>query len=243
MPASGGQCDRRGRARPRALPRGWPKIVRMTALQPNRADRLVIGMDRILRTLWGRPQGTARSNPAGASRHEHDLAEPVRRHSGRLMRVNLAGEVAAQALYHGQSLAARDSAVAARMQQAANEENDHLVWCRARLAALETRPSVLNPLWYAGAFAIGAGAGLLGDPASLGFLEETERQVVEHLEGHLRRLSPADRASRRVLEQMRTDEAKHGRNARNAGARRPPGPVRMAMRLASRVMTSSAYWL
>lgn len=215
----------------------------MTPVRLNRRDRLISDLDRVLRTLWGVPQGTSRSNPAGPQRPGHDLPEAARQRSGRLMRVNLAGEVAAQALYHGQGLTARDRTVAARMQQAANEENDHLVWCRARLGALETRASLLNPLWYAGAFAIGAGAGIFGDPASLGFLEETERQVVAHLEGHLKRLPDADGASRRVLEQMRTDEAQHGRNARNAGARRPPPPVRAAMRLASRVMTSTAYWL
>lgn len=159
------------------------------------------------------------------------------------MRVNLAGEVAAQALYNGQSLTACDPGVVARMQHAANEENDHLIWCRARLNALQTRASILNPLWYTGAFVIGAGAGILGDAASLGFLEETERQVVKHLNGHLKRLPEADQASRRVLKQMRTDEAQHGRNARNAGARRPPPTVRLAMRLVSRVMTTTAYWL
>lgn len=215
----------------------------MADMQLNRADRVVNGLDRVLRTLWGAPHGTSRPNPAGPARPDHDLSDAVRRLSGRLMRVNLAGEVAAQALYHGQGLTARDRAVAARMQQAADEENDHLIWCRGRLGALETRASLLNPLWYAGAFAIGAGAGILGDAASLGFLEETERQVVEHLDGHLKRLPETDHASRRVLEQMRTDEARHGNNARHAGARRPPRPVRLAMRAASRVMTTTAYWL
>lgn len=215
----------------------------MRNVRLNRTDRLVTGLNRVLRTLWGTPQGTARANPAGRSHSDHGLPAAVRQRSGRLMRVNLAGEVAAQALYHGQSLSARKPAVAARMQHAANEENDHLIWCRARLGALETRASLLNPLWYAGAFAIGASAGALGDAASLGFLEETENQVVAHLNGHLKRLPEADRASHRVLEQMRTDEARHGRNAHDAGARRPPPPVRLAMRLASRVMTTTAYWL
>ncbi|MGH8126828.1 MAG: 2-polyprenyl-3-methyl-6-methoxy-1,4-benzoquinone monooxygenase [Gammaproteobacteria bacterium] len=215
----------------------------MRNVQFNRTDRLVNGFDRVLRTLWGTPQGTDRPNPAGRSHPDHNLPEAARQRAGRLMRVNLAGEVAAQALYHGQSLTARAPAVAARMQHAANEENDHLLWCRARLGALETRGSLLNPLWYAGALVIGAGAGALGDAASLGFLEETERQVVAHLNGHLKRLPEADRASHRVLEQMSSDEAQHGRNAHDAGARRPPPPVRLAMRLASRVMTTTAYWL
>ncbi len=209
----------------------------------SRVDRLIAGMDRVLRTLWGIPQGTARPNPAGQLHPDHGLSAPARQRAGRLMRVNLAGEVAAQALYHGQSLMARDPAIAARMRQAAEEENDHLIWCRARLDALETRASVLNPLWYAGAFAIGAGAGALGDAAGLGFLEETELQVVNHLNRYLKRLPEADRSSRRVLEQMRTDEAQHGRNARDAGARRPPRPVRLAMRLAAHVMTATAYWI
>ncbi len=207
----------------------------------NRIDHLIAGMDRVLRTLWGMPQGTARPNPAGQLHPDHGLSTTARQRAGRLMRVNLAGEVAAQALYHGQSLMARDPAIAARMRQAAKEENDHLIWCRARLDALETRASALNPLWYAGAFAIGAGASALGDTASLGFLEETELQVVNHLNRHLKRLPEADRTSRRVLEQMRTDEAQHGKNARNAGARRPPHPVRLAMRLAAHVMTATAY--
>lgn len=215
----------------------------MRNVRLNRTDRLVTGFDRVLRTLWGSPQGTARPDPAGRSHPEHNMPEGVRQRAGRLMRVNLAGEVAAQALYNGQSLTARDPGVVARMQHAANEENDHLIWCRARLQALETRHSVLNPLWYAGAFAIGASAGILGDAASLGFIDETERQVVAHLDGHLKRLPESDPASRRVLEQMCTDEARHGRNAREAGARRPPPPVRLAMKLTARVMTTAAYFI
>lgn len=208
----------------------------------NRADRLLTGLDRVLRTLWGVPQGTERANPAG--RHTRQaLDDASRRRAGRLMRVNLAGEVAAQALYHGQSLTARNPRNARRLQRAADEENDHLLWCRERLAALDTRPSVLNPFWYAGAFAIGALAGAVGDAESLGFLDETERQVVEHLEGHLSRLPGGDDASRRILQQMRVDEARHGLSARAAGGKRPPPPARLAMKLAARVMTAAAYWL
>lgn len=209
----------------------------------SRSDRVIGGLDRIMRTLWGNPQGTGRPNPAGHSHHEHGLTEEERRKSGRLMRVNFAGEVAAQALYHGQGLFARDKAVARRMKSAADEENDHLIWCRARLQALETRPSLLNPFWYLGAFSIGAGAAIIGDAASLGFLEETEAQVVAHLERHLKRLPERDAPSRRVLEQMCTDEARHGKRAHDAGARRPPPPARAAMTLASKVMTGTAYWL
>lgn len=205
----------------------------------DRTDRLLTGADRVLRTLWGVPKGTARPNPAGGGGQALDGAS--RRRAGRLMRVNLAGEVAAQALYHGQSVTAHDPRTAQRLKRAAEEENDHLIWCRQRLAALGARPSALNPFWYAGAFAIGALAGALGDAESLGFLDETERQVVEHLERHLARLPAADEASRRVLQQMRADEARHGLSARAAGGRRPPPLPRLAMRLAARVMTATAY--
>lgn len=210
-----------------------------TAASP--LDQFLLGVDRVLRTLYGAPQGTGRANPAGAREHA-DLSEATRRHAGRLMRVNLAGEVAAQALYHGQATTARNSTTAARLRRAAGEENDHLIWCRERLAALHTQPSRLNPFWYAGAFAIGAFAGAIGDRPSLGFVEETERQVVEHLNGHLERLPESDQESRRVLRQMRTDEAHHGMSARAAGAERPPAPIRLAMRCAARVMTTTAYW-
>lgn len=208
-----------------------------------RADRLLSGFDRVLRTLWGEPHGTGRPHPAGRSHAAHNLDDAERRRAGRLMRVNLAGEVAAQALYHGQSLTAHDRRTAGRLRRAAEEENDHLIWCRERLAALETRPSLLNPFWYAGSLAIGAFAGALGDAESLGFLDETERQVVEHLEGHLGRLPAKDDASRRVLQQMRTDEARHGLSARAAGGRRLPLPARLAMKGVAKVMTTTAYWV
>jgi len=160
-----------------------------------------------------------------------------------LMRVNHAGEVAAQALYHGQSLTARDPSVRAALERAAREENDHLVWCRDRLAALGGRTSRLDPLWYAGSFAIGALAGLAGDRWSLGFLAETERQVVAHLEDHLARLPPGDRQSRAVLEQMREDEGRHATTAMAAGGGELPPPLRHLMRLTSRIMTRTAYWI
>lgn len=205
-------------------------------------DRLLIGADRVLRTLYGAPLGSGRANPAGERAHA-DLDEATQRRSGRLMRVNFAGEVAAQALYHGQAVGARNPATGNQLRRAAREENDHLIWCRARLAALETSTSRLNPFWYAGAFALGAFAGAIGDRTSLGFLEETERQVVAHLERHLERLPEADRNSRRILEQMREDEARHGADAQAAGGKRPPLPIRSAMRCASRVMTTTAYWV
>lgn len=213
--------------------------VRLSSL-----DRLIVGADRVLRTLYGVPLGSGRSNPAGRSRvNSATLPEEVRRRSGQLMRVNHAGEVSAQALYHGQSLVARKPRIATHLRKAGEEENDHLIWCKARLAALETPASRLNPLWYAGSFAIGAFAGALGDRVSLGFLEETENQVVKHLNDHLERLPEEDEASRRVLQQMRTDEAQHGQGARAAGGKRPPKPVRLAMKTISKVMTTTAYWL
>ncbi len=163
--------------------------------------------------------------------------------SARLMRVNHAGEVAAQALYQGQALTARDATVAGAMRRAASEEMDHLAWCEQRLEELNGRTSVLNPLWYAGSFAIGALAGALGDRQSLGFIAETEKQVEAHLRSHLERLPTADARSRAVIEQMTHDEVAHGAQAEALGANPLPFPVRAAMRLTSRLMTRGAYWL
>ncbi|MDN5863735.1 MAG: 2-polyprenyl-3-methyl-6-methoxy-1,4-benzoquinone monooxygenase [Gammaproteobacteria bacterium] len=207
-------------------------------------DRLLVGVDRVLRTLYGAPRGSGRTNPAGGPRagSHGKISSAARREAGRLMRVNHSGEVAAQALYHGQSTGARDPAIADHLRKAAEEENDHLIWCRSRLTALGTTPSRLNPFWYAGSFAIGALAGRCGDRMSLGFLEETERQVVDHLDGQLERLPQEDEASRRVLQQMRVDEAHHGQAAKARGGKRPPAPVRLAMKATSRVMTTTAYW-
>jgi ubiquinone biosynthesis monooxygenase Coq7 len=159
------------------------------------------------------------------------------------MRVNHTGEVSAQALYHGQARTARDPQVRANMEQSASEEQDHLAWCARRIDELGGHTSYLDPVWYAGSFAIGATAGLLGDSISLGFVAETERQVVEHLEGHMKRLPATDTRSRAVVRQMQEDERKHGETATHAGAISLPGPIRRGMRLAARVMTTSAYWL
>jgi 3-demethoxyubiquinol 3-hydroxylase len=159
------------------------------------------------------------------------------------MRVNHAGEVAAQALYQGQALTARHAGVAAAMRQAAAEETDHLAWCEQRLRELNGGTSVLNPLWYAGSFAIGALAGVLGDHASLGFVAETERQVEMHLRRHMQRLDAADRRSRAILEQMTNDEVRHGAQAASLGAAELPIPVAAAMRLTARIMTRGSYWL
>jgi ubiquinone biosynthesis monooxygenase Coq7 len=159
------------------------------------------------------------------------------------MRVNHAGEVAAQALYHAQALFARDPEIREFMLQAAREETDHLAWCETRLKELGARPSILNPLWYAGSFGIGTVAALLGDKASLGFVAETERQVEGHLKSHLDRLPADDHRSRDIVEAMCQDEVGHGRQAQSAGAVSLPGPVRELMRRTARVMTHTAYRL
>jgi ubiquinone biosynthesis monooxygenase Coq7 len=159
------------------------------------------------------------------------------------MRVNHTGEICAQALYSGQALVARNAKVRAVLQTAGNEERDHLAWCRARLDELRSRPSLLDPFWYAGSFAMGVASGLAGDRWSLGFLAETETQVERHLEGHLERLPIADESSRAVLEQMREDENRHGAAGRAMEAAELPLPVRLAMQAASKVMTRTAYWV
>lgn len=171
------------------------------------------------------------------------LDEADRAESARLMRVNHAGEVAAQALYSGQAMASRDSSATAALQQAAAEELDHLAWCERRISELGGRLSLLNPAWYAASFLVGSLAGLLGEAASLGFLSETERQVESHLRAHLERLPAADRRSRAIVEQMKHDEAKHGAKADTLGAAQLPAWLKRAMHLLSRLMTEGSYWL
>jgi 3-demethoxyubiquinol 3-hydroxylase len=171
------------------------------------------------------------------------IADADRASSAALMRVNHAGEIAAQALYHGQALVARSPATRDLLLNAAREETDHLAWCETRLHELDSRPSLLNPLWYAGSFAIGAMTALLGDRTSLGFVVETERQVEGHLDEHLTRLPPDDLRSRAILETMRSDEIAHGVTAKAAGGTELPAPVRVLMRATARVMTSTAYWI
>jgi ubiquinone biosynthesis monooxygenase Coq7 len=205
-------------------------------------DRLIIGVDQMLGAAT-RPAATARRPYPGADLPEAALAESERRHSEGLVRVDHAGEIAAQALYQAQGLVARGHAVQRAMQQAADEEIDHLAWCERRLAELGGRTSLLGPFWYAGSFAIGAAAGLCGDRWSLGFVAETERQVVRHLEDHLERLPAADARSRAVLAQMRDDEFRHATAAVESGGAELPGPIRGLMRLCSRVMTGTAYWI
>lgn len=209
---------------------------------PGIVDRFILALDRGLRTLGGVSPGSARPSPA-AGEAEAPMSMAERRHAVGLMRVDHAGEVAAQALYHGQALTARDARVRAAMERAAQEEGDHLHWCRERLGELGGAPSRLDALWYAGSFLIGAGAGVLGDRVSLGFVAETERQVVAHLDGHLDALPAADRRSRAILARMREDEGRHATAALEAGGAELPGPVKRLMTLASRVMTGLAYRL
>jgi ubiquinone biosynthesis monooxygenase Coq7 len=187
-------------------------------------------------------QGAPGAPDPSANAPEAELDDEARRHAAGLMRVNHAGEVAAQALYRGQALTARNAETREHLLAAAGEEQSHLHWCERRLAELGEAPSRLDPLWYAGSFAIGALAGALGDRFSLGFVEETEKQVSEHLAGHLDQLPEGDARSRAVVEAMRRDEERHGREAAERGARKLPQPVREAMRAVARIMTRTAYW-
>jgi len=203
-------------------------------------DRLLIHADSALTTIFGTPSGTGRPNPA-AEVAENDLSEAQKSEAESLMRVNHVGEVCAQALYQAQAITSRSEHTRQNMQQASEEENDHLIWCEQRLEQLGGRKSYLNPLWYSGAFAIGAAAGLAGDRWNLGFVAETERQVVSHLDSHLKRLPEEDLKSRAIVEQMKQDEGEHATMAVTAGASELPGPVKSLMKYASRVMTRLAH--
>ncbi|MBI1732333.1 MAG: 2-polyprenyl-3-methyl-6-methoxy-1,4-benzoquinone monooxygenase [Gammaproteobacteria bacterium] len=204
-------------------------------------DRLIIGLDRVLGAAFGRPAHASRANPAGGLSEAGRLTPEERSHAAGLMRVNHAGEIAAQALYQAHAFWARDHRTRQAMEQAAQEESDHLAWCEQRLAALGSRPSLLRPFWYAGSFAIGSVASLLGDRWGLGFVAETEQQVVRHLESHLGMLPAADLPSREIVRQMRDDESRHAAQAVRNGAVELPEPVRSLMSLAARVMTTTAY--
>lgn len=216
----------------------------MSERPPGLIDRCIAEFDAALRTVTAQEGARpARPTPGPATPEDAQLLSATERNrAARLMRVNHAGEIAAQALYRGQALVARDPALRRELLRAADEEHDHLVWCRERTAALGAGVSRLTPLWYAGALAIGAAAGLAGDRASLGFLAETERQVTEHLDGHRQRLPGQDAASRGIVERMRADELAHRHDALARGGVEPPAPVRAAMRLASRVMTTVAHY-
>ncbi|MGA9852557.1 MAG: 2-polyprenyl-3-methyl-6-methoxy-1,4-benzoquinone monooxygenase [Gammaproteobacteria bacterium] len=214
-----------------------------TARCLNPLDRLITELDRALRTAFPAASNTAaRANPA-AKHTADELSEQEQRLSGRLMRVNHTGEVAAQALYRGQASTAGSGAVRDGMEQSAAEEIDHLAWCEQRLQELDTSASKLDPVWYLGSFVIGAAAGFAGDKFSLGFMAETEHQVVQHLDKHLHRLPASDHKSRAILEQMKQEEARHGTIATHAGGQTMPATVRKLMKLTSKLMTETAYWV
>jgi ubiquinone biosynthesis monooxygenase Coq7 len=204
-------------------------------------ERLIISFDRGFRTLFG-PAASARAVP-GQDIPDNGLNTAQRRRAAALMRVNHTGEVCAQALYQGQALTARAAPARAALERAAQEETEHLAWTEHRIDELSGRKSLLNPVFYAGSFAIGAAAGLLGDRWNLGFLAETERQVVAHLDEHLGQLPSDDRRSRAIIAEMRIDEARHATAALEHGGAELPAPARVLMRIASAVMTRTTYWI
>jgi ubiquinone biosynthesis monooxygenase Coq7 len=205
-------------------------------------DKLLTSAGNALRTVATPAGRSARANPA-TNIIDAQLNDSQKRHAAGLMRINHAGEVAAQALYQGHATVARDKDIEGQMQRAADEEFDHLAWCEQRLHELGEEVSKLSPVWYAGAYAIGAASGILGDKWSLGFIAETERQVCAHLDDHLDSLPPEDAKSRAIVEQMRDEEEEHGANAIDAGAADLPAPVKRLMRMTAKVMTKTAYWV
>lgn len=213
----------------------------MSNRQYSPLDQLFGLIDDGLRTVFVTPD-TSRPNPA-ATVTENELTAAQRDLAGRLMRINHAGEIAAQGLYQGQALTAKLPEVRDKMQQAAVEENDHLNWCATRVKELGTHTSYLDPFWYVGSFTIGALAGAAGDKWSLGFVAETEKQVVNHLESHLHQVSETDQKTRAILEQMKVDEGKHATVALQAGGANLPAPIQLLMQLTSKVMTKTAYWI
>lgn len=208
----------------------------------NNFDQLVMNADTALRTLFGAPTTSGRDYPA-AKIADAAFSGKEKKHIASLMRINHSGEVSAQALYQGQSLTSRNQTIREKLNQAAIEENDHLSWTKTRIDELGGHTSLLNPLWYGGSFAIGALAGAIGDKWNLGFLAETEHQVVAHLESHLNKLPGGDLKSRAVLEQMKVDESKHATTAIENGAAELPPPVKKLMAAMSLVMTSTTYYI
>ena len=205
-------------------------------------DRAIVEFERALSASLGAKPEASRASPSiGIA--DVQLSETEREHAAGLMRVNHTGEVCAQALYSGQAAVARDALTREQLLKAAAEETDHLAWCGERLEELDSRPSLLNPLWYAGSFAIGAAAALIDDRISLGFVVETERQVEAHLGDHLERLPSADARSRAIVSQMQADEARHGQMAKASGGIDLPEPIPLLMRFASGVMKAVAYRL
>lgn len=205
-------------------------------------DTILFQVDDTLRTLFGSPQSAGRPNPAQETL-QPALSNTERRQSARLMRVNHTGEICAQALYQGQALTAQRPELRSQLTQAAREEGDHLTWCKTRLKELNSHTSVFNPIFYAGSFVIGAVNGKVGDRWNLGFLAETERQVVNHLEDHLNQLPIQDQKSRAILEQMKVDEMAHENDACNAGGIKLPLPIRLLMGVTAKFMTKSTFWV
>ena len=205
-------------------------------------DQIISQADHALRTVLGKPGITERPDPS-VGINESKLSDKERKHSAGLMRVNHAGEVSAQALYQGQALTARLEEVRSSMERAAQEENDHLAWTEKRLEDLGDHKSILNPLWYTGSFAIGAFAGAIGDKWSLGFVAETEYQVIRHLDEHLQKLPASDARSKAILHQMKEDEAHHATLALEGGGAELPWPVKKIMQAMSKVMTTTSYYI
>jgi ubiquinone biosynthesis monooxygenase Coq7 len=210
--------------------------------QYSRLDDLCMSLDQMLRSLSGSPMLSARPSPA-KDIAEPELSEAERKQSANIMRVNHAGEVAAQALYQGQRLMSRNHALQAKLQKAALEEEDHLNWCASRIAELDSHTSYLNPFWYAGSFVIGAAAGFVGDSWSLGFVAETEHQVVQHLEKQLHELPKKDQKSAEILRQMQLDEAHHRDDALSSGASVLPTWIKKLMGFSASIMVKTAYWI
>jgi ubiquinone biosynthesis monooxygenase Coq7 len=204
-------------------------------------DALIVNLDKALRTVFASARSRRPHPDAGLA--ETDLSDAEKRHAAGLMRINHCGEVCAQALYQGQSLTARNPEAAQALIEASEEETEHLAWCENRLRELGSRKSLLNPLWYASSFGLGVLAGALGDKWNLGFLAETERQVESHLNSHLDSLPEGDGKSRAIVEQMKADEIRHAETAVAHGGAELPLPVKLAMRLTSKVMTRTAYYL
>lgn len=204
-------------------------------------DRLCLGIDQAVRALTDNAKTSGQEYPGNMT--DAELSDEERKHSAGLMRINHAGEICAQALYHGQGVVSRSLEVQQKMQLAAIEEGDHLSWCKQRLDELASHPSYLNPIWYAGSFGIGMVAGMIGDKWSLGFVAETEHQVVKHLNDHLKNLPENDTRSYKILQRMEADEAKHHDEAIALGAHQLPQMIKKMMAVTSKIMVKAAYWV
>ena len=209
----------------------------------NTSDRFLSQIDKGLHTLFVKPNSKTTPSPADGANNKTDLSATEKKLSARLMRVNHAGEIAAQGLYHGHMMMAKDAKIKQKFDQSAKEEASHLSWCEKRLNDLQDRPSIFTPIWYLGSYAMGAAVGTLGDKWSLGFVSETEKQVVKHLDKHLSRLPEEDIKSREILLKMREEEVLHDKNAQAAGAYELPWPAKMLMNAVSKIMTKTSYWI